>query len=88
MSKWINNKERIWKHMVKPCRILGLCPYGQLVEEFPLKQRRNKFSCTEFGHDCPAFYHTEFWCEDKKVTKKEVEAMEKEIDQYMEKEVK
>jgi hypothetical protein len=38
MSKgyWINNEQVIWKDMIKPCRLCGYCPYGQLVEEFPI----------------------------------------------------
>ena len=34
-SKWINNKVPIWKHIIKPCKLCGYCPYGQLVEEYP-----------------------------------------------------
>lgn len=35
-GKWINNEVPIWKHVVKPCKLCGFCPYGQLVEEYPL----------------------------------------------------
>jgi hypothetical protein len=42
----------------KPCHKLGYCPYGVLVEEFPLKDK-NKKSCKVFGHDCPVFYVAE-----------------------------
>lgn len=61
MSKWINNKVLIWteKEVTKPCHVLGFCPYGQLVEEFPIKKKRNNLSCKTFGHDCPVFYHAE-----------------------------
>jgi len=38
-----------------PCRTLKYCPYGPLVEEFPLKTKRDKQSCGIFGHDCPVF---------------------------------
>ena len=41
----------------KPCWGLGWCPYGQLVEEFPLTG--GELRCTVFGHDCPAYYHCE-----------------------------
>ena len=54
MSNWLNNKKKIWKDIVKPCRMCGFCPYGQLVEEFPLEDR-TEVSCKIFGHDCPAF---------------------------------
>jgi len=34
-SEWINNQVPIWKHIIKPCRLCGYCPYGRLVEEYP-----------------------------------------------------
>jgi len=40
---------------IKPCRKLGWCPYGPLVEDFPLKETPDKESCSVFGHDCPVF---------------------------------
>lgn len=55
----------------KPCHILKYCPYGCLVEYFPLgdeevewngiklpwlKKRSEAYSCGIFGHDCPVFY--------------------------------
>jgi hypothetical protein len=66
MSDWLNNKKIIWEDtsMVdKPCHELNFCPYGQLVEEFPLREKRNQYSCTCFGHDCPVFYHGEMMME-------------------------
>jgi len=76
LSKWLNNKNRIWKpkDVEKPCQKCGLCPYGQLVEDFPLHpefegQDLNKlakegkidtgYNCKVFGHDCPVFYLAE-----------------------------
>ena len=43
----------------KPCHKLGWCPYGPLVEEFPISEKRTKLSCKTFGHNCPVFYHAE-----------------------------
>jgi len=62
MSGWINNKFIIHKTgmIKKPCNKLGFCPYGQLVEEYPLKEKVDKVSCDVFGHDCPVFYMAEF----------------------------
>ncbi len=64
---WLNTeftlKENLKKE--KPCIKLGWCPYGQLVEAFPLKDK-SKFSCKLFGHDCPMFYHAEDVAENKK----------------------
>lgn len=36
MSEWINNEVPLWRNVVKPCKLCGFCPYGQLVEEYPL----------------------------------------------------
>lgn len=59
MSQWLNTTKVIHKGNGKdfPCKVLGYCPYGMLVEEFPLD--RKKISCPIFGHDCPVFYHAE-----------------------------
>ena len=68
MSKWLNTKfilkdngtwKAFYKGLKKPCLSCGCCPYGQLVEEFPVRKKANKYSCTVFGHDCPIFYHAE-----------------------------
>ena len=39
----------------KPCKKLGYCPYGPLVESFQLKAEQDEESCKVFGHDCPVF---------------------------------
>ena len=59
MSKWLNTSKVVAPGKEKPCHELGFCPYGQLVEEFPLRGVRDRFSCKTFGHDCPVFYHAE-----------------------------
>ena len=43
----------------KPCWELKYCPYGVLVEQFPLAEDRNEMSCRIYGHDCPVFYVSE-----------------------------
>jgi len=61
-AAWLNNSNRIHGIgglIVKPCHMTGFCPYGQLVEAFPLRENRDYFSCNLFGHDCPVFYHAE-----------------------------
>ena len=60
MNLWLNNKTILKSNLkkIKPCHKLGYCPYGQLVEEFPLRNNK-KISCEVFGHDCPMFYHAE-----------------------------
>ncbi len=35
-GKWINNEVPLWKDVIKPCKLCGFCPYGELVEEYPL----------------------------------------------------
>ena len=47
----------------KPCHILGYCPYGQLVEEFPLDVQPSDISCKVFGHNCPVYYCAESFSE-------------------------
>lgn len=61
MTDWLNTKRIIKNNLKKekPCSKLGYCPYGQLVEEFKIRQKRNNISCKTFGHDCPMFYHAE-----------------------------
>lgn len=48
-------------HLIKvdefPSKKLGYCPYGYLVEEFPLEHGER--SCPVYGHDCPVFYVAE-----------------------------
>lgn len=55
------------KHIIKPCWELKFCPYGPLVEDFPLPpilleehKKHSEFekeaSCQEFGHLCPAYF--------------------------------
>jgi hypothetical protein len=58
MSAWLNTKKIIAPRAPKPCKKLKFCPYGQLVEAFPLKQQ-GKYKCPVFGHDCPVHYHAE-----------------------------
>jgi hypothetical protein len=52
-----------WKRRVKavckPCWELKYCPYGPLVEEFPLQEERDDKSCRIFGHQCPVFFVAE-----------------------------
>ena len=58
---WKVQKQKV--KIIKPCHSCGFCPYGQLVEAFPLREKRNGFSCKVFGHDCPAFYGAELMAE-------------------------
>ncbi len=45
-----------WKETIcKPYWEIEYCPYGPLVEDFPLKEERDQRSCKIFGHDCPVF---------------------------------
>ena len=51
--------EKRVKAVCKPCWELKYCPYGPLVEEFPLEEERSYRSCRIFGHDCPVFHVAE-----------------------------
>lgn len=59
--------ERRVKAVCKPCWEIKYCPYGPLVEEFPLKQNPDEKSCRIFGHDCPVFYGAEPLTETKEL---------------------
>ena len=37
-----------------PCKKLGYCPYGYLVEKFPVEATSEK-GCPVYGHECPVF---------------------------------
>lgn len=57
IQKWgekINWNRRV-KAVCKPCWELKYCPYGPIVEEFPLPEVDSHRSCRIFGHDCPVF---------------------------------
>jgi len=69
-SPWLNNEVVFYPELPKPCRQLGYCPYGELVEEYPLRdaddQYGDKLACLwkngalfQFGHDCPVHYLAE-----------------------------
>lgn len=47
------------KSVCKPCWELKYCPYGPLVEDFPLESDPSEKSCRIFGHNCPVFYVAE-----------------------------
>ena len=70
-TQWLNNHTKRFKptEIQKPCHQCGFCPYGQLVEEFPIGPKRTEYSCEVFGHDCPVYYHAEFMIEDQPRTK-------------------
>ena len=57
IQKWgekVNWNLRV-KAVCKPCWELKYCPYGPIVEEFPLPEVDSHRSCRIFGHDCPVF---------------------------------
>jgi hypothetical protein len=60
---WTNVKKVIEsnRNKIKPCKKCGYCPYGAMVENFPLGDTTG-FSCPIFGHDCPMYYNAEDVC--------------------------
>lgn len=62
-TKWKNAP----KAVCKPCWEIKYCPYGPLVEDFPLKQESDEKSCRIFGHDCPVFYVAEPFTETREL---------------------
>ncbi|MHA1105182.1 MAG: hypothetical protein ACTSPN_05610 [Promethearchaeota archaeon] len=59
VSDWLNTSKVIDKSAKKPCHRLGLCPYGKIIEEFPIEDQNSEFMCKVFHHNCPIFYHVE-----------------------------
>lgn len=57
-AKRVGWEKRV-KAVCKPCWELKYCPYGPLVEEFPLQAEPDYRSCRIFGHDCPVFHVAE-----------------------------
>jgi hypothetical protein len=55
------------KRVCKPCWELKYCPYGPLVENFPLSRAKRKQSCEIFGHLCPVFFTNELVTETKEM---------------------
>lgn len=49
----------------KPCKTTDYCPYGVMVEQFPLRSGKDGRSCKAFGHDCPVYYLAGDLTEDK-----------------------
>ncbi|WP_200411726.1 HNH endonuclease [Virgibacillus salexigens] len=69
IQEWGNKvdwKKRV-KAVCKPCWELKYCPYGPLVEEFPVKEKEDDHKCRIFGHDCPVFYVAEPFTETKEL---------------------
>ncbi len=60
----IDWKSRV-KSVCKPCWELKYCPYGSLVENFPLESDPTEKACRIFGHICPVFYVAEPFTETK-----------------------
>lgn len=57
IEDWV--KSRQWskkaKAVCKPCWEIKYCPYGPLVEDFPLAELDDEKRCIIFGHECPVF---------------------------------
>lgn len=51
----------------KPCWELNYCPYGPLVEQFPIAEAGVDHRCRTFGHVCPVFSVAEPFTETRKM---------------------
>lgn len=51
----------------KPCWELKYCPYGVLIEDFPLAKLEDDRRCSIFGHVCPVFQVAEPFTETKEL---------------------
>lgn len=69
IAKWfdkIDAKRRV-KAVCKPCWEIQYCPYGPLVEQFPLAEPSDERGCRIFGHVCPVFHVAEPFTETKEL---------------------
>lgn len=69
IEKWVEkaNWSKKPKAVCKPCWELKYCPYGPLVEDFPLPEEADERSCRIFGHECPVFTVAEPFTETKEL---------------------
>lgn len=69
IAEWI--KSRKWdkkaKAVCKPCWEIKYCPYGSLVEDFPIAELTDEKRCLIFGHQCPVFSVAEPFTETKEL---------------------
>jgi hypothetical protein len=76
----LNNVTLYWRHIIKPCKLCGFCPYGRLVEEYPFTDSE-QMSCEVFGHDCPAYYLSEPFVDTGGISKIEYDRHNKELEE-------
>jgi hypothetical protein len=69
IQSWVSkiDWEKRVKAVCKPCWELKYCPYGPLVEQFPLPIEDDPRSCRIFGHECPVFSVAEPFTETKQL---------------------
>lgn len=66
-EKWKKRlKDTKIRAICKPCWELNYCPYGSVIEKFPVSDDYD-FSCRIFGHECPVFSIAEPFTETKKL---------------------
>lgn len=87
MSILIKERKFTCDEIIKPCKVCGYCPYGDLVEEFPPyhenDEHRKEYICQVFkGCECPVFYLADGSDEfnDGNFTDKEMSKMDKTLD--------
>ena len=67
-GKKINWEKRV-KAVCKPCWEIKYCPYGPLVEDFPIAEENNPKRFVIFGHICPVYRVAEPFTETKELRK-------------------
>ena len=75
----LNNVDIYWRHIIKPCKLCGYCPYGRLVEEYPFTDSIR--SCEVFGHDCPTYYLSEPFIDEGGISPQEYDRHNKELEE-------
>jgi len=69
LQRWFDriDWEKRVKAVCKPCWEIKYCPYGVLVEQFPISEKSTEKSCRIYGHDCPVFSVAEAFTETKEL---------------------
>lgn len=57
--KWRGVLQKREAAVCKPCWELRYCPYGVLVEGFPIPDEGSPKCCRVYGHECPVFHTAE-----------------------------
>jgi len=70
---WVNNEHVVFKNAIKPCKICGFCPYGQLIEDFPFDSPSRKIAIEHNKYMIKALAEGKFDDSEQHMTREEAE---------------